>query len=274
MIINRGPLGFKEFDFTFQPSGSSSKYTKANLPSSYGRYAQTDHAKDWELHLFVSGTLSFEKRENFDFFMVDAGEKGSPTTTKTDFPSDANSCVGGKGGNGGSRRTVSNQVLDAKQSITCVVGTATVANNSRATSVKYSGVTYKAAEDGSGEKTGGPGAIVGRTSGNASAEAGKDGDKAFSGSSLINDCKNMIYGSSGGGGGARSRDGNSKADGAKGGVNAGKGGSWNNNSGLTAGASNTGSGGGGGGADRVDTTATRFPGGDGANGRIIFRKHK
>lgn len=225
---------------------------------------------NWEL-AFLSGSgtnLNFSRvTDKIDIFIVGSGANGGHGSSNPDYQYYA---IGGKGGNGGEIKTLSNITIATNTNYPVTIGSA-----GNITSINIGGTTYSCSS-GTG-KVGGDGAVV---YGNASiatvGQNGQNGVYAF-GSSNTKLWPGYRYGASGGGGGTRNAQyyvirgyGTGGKGPASGSGGAGNGGAYNQG-GKNA-TANSGCGGGGGGYDQENYND--YDGGIGGSGIIIIRNHR
>ena len=257
------------------PMGSPVKFIGQDdfIFSGTSQYASSD--TNWEIALKTSGTLKFKKNPGpIDAFLVGGGQAGSNGS----LGDNQVTAIGGRGGDGGKRKTETN--IEAKKNKEYVIVVGTSGNDS---SITIGGTAYSSS---SGTKSnGGYGANC--TQGGTKVDAPapgttngpEDGDYAFgiSGTLIGGGTK---YGASGGGGAAGRRSDYARGARSNGGTTGGGAGGYIDQTGLTtgdpvAGTANTGSGGGGGWAI-VESygSLTSSNGAVGGNGIIIIRNHR
>lgn len=228
-----------------------------------GQKEYKESGENWEIALKTSGTFRFKaKVDAIDIFLVGGGQNGADG-----FYSGQTAC-GGKGGDGGAYKIVTNVSVTRATNYAVIIGE-NGGNSSFGTNSSSGGTVKK---DNAGSTTTYPG-------GGSAAGSGASGIKAFNESgTLIGG--NTIYGSSGGGGGSARTSDTAGQNPGTGGTGAGAGGTANGSTkAVTNGSQATtpGSGGGGGAAVYVYDWATQpdpSTGGAGAPGIIIIRNHR
>lgn len=230
----------------------------------FGYDKLSDGTYNWEL-AFLSGNatnLKFSRvTDKIDIFIVGSGANGDHGGSNPDYQ---NYAIGGKGGNGGEIKTISNVSITQNTNYPITIGSA-----GNITSINIGGTTYSCTSGGG--TVGGNGAVV---YGNASiatvGQNGRNGSYAF-GTSNTKLWPGYRYGASGGGGGARNATYYIiRGYGTGGTSGAGAGGTYN--SGGKNATANSGSGGGGGGFDQEQYLD--YDGGIGGSGIIIIRNHR
>jgi hypothetical protein len=224
---------------------------------------QYDSNNNWEL-AFLSGNatnLVFKKNTgNIDIFIVGSGANGGKGYSRQGYNYYA---VGGKGGNGGEIKTISNIAIRNNVNYPITIGTA-----GNVTSITIGDTTYSCISGGG--KEGQDGAVIYAQAITDPGKNGLNGVYAF-GSSTTQLWSGYRYGASGGGGGARNASYYIHRNPGIGGTSgAGGGGAYDKNGGKAT--ANSGSGGGGGGYDQP--TGVPYNGGAGGSGIIIIRNHR
>lgn len=245
----------------------------ANDISYSGSFVFWRDGKNWEIAL-KSGSntaLTFLKKPGkVDLFLVDGGKPGNIG------PNDASiySTVGGKGGDGGKVRLIIGVDMEKE----CLIS---IGQSGGFTSLSTDRATYTT-DGGETVKTGGEGGSA--ASGSIeNAKAGEDGYKAFLDDTALTDFAGHLFGSSGGGAGARTIY-DDHAKGAKGGATEdgedpttyGAGAHLSSNDGFDgyAGRENHGQGGGGAGEFNFNTSVYDGVVGAGGSGVIFIRNHR
>lgn len=244
-----------------------------------------DNVVNWHILFLTTGKLRvMEDSWLIDAFLVGGGARGSAGANGTQSSWDITFGAGGRGGNGGTRKTVSSIVVSPAVDYTITIG------GSAGTTSAFS----ETAASGGGSSGGSGGRGYDSTGSTLNDKKAKNGYSGGQGALAFGEIAGTYYGAGGGGGGGGEVITSTHISRTYGGVGgttgggSGGGGCYHSSSttdhtlsgafGGSAGAANTGAGGGGGGGGKPtsysSTGGNPGSGGVGGSGIVIIRKHK
>lgn len=226
---------------------------------------------NWEMAFVGDCDITFQRiNATIDVFLVGGGAPGAAGSGTRNGT--LGYAVGGKGGNGGERKTVSALPVSVGTKYSVRIGGSGQSTNGFG----------KTAAPGSGTSNGGAGAKQSGTSSHSSAEEGTDGGYAFATADTLF-WPGYKYSGTGGGGGANNNQFAGWDNGEVGGMgytvdgqerrSGGHGGTESEPNGKP-GQANGGGGGGGGASDMSLAGYQNYPGGKGGSGIVIIRNHR